>query len=149
MLFADNIIEEDLDDVDEEVTLAGYLDKYTILGCKIKATMYDNKTTLYLRGDKFSINIAQFEGNCGIVIINSIWVSGNNTIGKRSLLEFVEMLSKDMGYSKMLYSTTAAQNIIPALLDFGFTLMEGSQCLNKRSGNWIEIYQKNIQVTTL
>jgi hypothetical protein len=96
--------------------------------------------------------------NCGLVILHSMeytkwdddyeeWESPEdiNEMNVDAMFDIAIALSEQMGYSQILYTVCDKQeDLIEALDEKGFKLLEGSEVRNKRSGNDISMYVYNI-----
>lgn len=147
MLFLHTVIEEDMDEdcSTRAVTLLpnDFIEEFSKKHkLKVKASVEDYASMLYLCGTGFSYSLSEFRGNCGIIIMHNLWC--DYSINKIECITMAMDLASEMNYSKVLYSVTENQPVIPALEECGFKEMEGSLVHNNRSGNNIKMYQINI-----
>lgn len=83
--------------------------------------------------------ITPFYGNCGICILSGIYRD------MTSQWELALTICEAMGYSQVLYSVSTGQKtLIEELKAQGFTPLQETLTLNKRSDNDIQLYFKNI-----
>jgi hypothetical protein len=108
--------------------------------------------------DQVEFWLSSINNNCGLIMLSGldyyVWDSEIDEWENPEDVSEMDVdfmfgtainLSKDMGYSQILYTVSNKQGeLIDALVKKGFKLLEGSEVRNKRSGNDISMYVYNI-----
>ncbi len=99
--------------------------------------------TLMIKKRDACIRLTGFPSNCGIIVLHDFFREDRDKV-YREFLKFIFDICSLAGYSTVLYSATTTQSCVPTLLEAGFTAINDSENLNKRSGNSIILFQIKI-----